>query len=67
MLARNQAAGEQVRRCYRLVDQGDMPGLVELFTEDAVYRRPGYDRLTRRVPGCGSRPSDHPASAEDRR
>ncbi|MFI7388120.1 nuclear transport factor 2 family protein [Streptomyces sp. NPDC049813] len=27
---------------YRLVDSGDVPGLVDLFTPDAVYHRPGY-------------------------
>ncbi|WP_394437520.1 nuclear transport factor 2 family protein [Streptomyces sp. SGAir0957] len=27
---------------YRRVDAGDVPGLVALFTSDAVYHRPGY-------------------------
>lgn len=31
-----------VRRYYRLVDVGDVDSVVTLFTEDAVYRRPGY-------------------------
>ncbi|WP_317620455.1 nuclear transport factor 2 family protein [Streptomyces sp. CBMA156] len=32
----------QVRRYYRLVDAGDVPALVALFTPDARYHRPGY-------------------------
>ncbi|MEU1285622.1 nuclear transport factor 2 family protein [Kitasatospora sp. NPDC005856] len=32
----------QVRRYYQLVDAGDVPALVALFTPDARYRRPGY-------------------------
>lgn len=31
-----------VRAYYRLVDSGDVPGLLALFADDAVYRRPGY-------------------------
>jgi ketosteroid isomerase-like protein len=34
-----------VRRYYELVDEGDVPGLVALFDEDAVYHRPGYPPL----------------------
>ncbi|MEU5976474.1 nuclear transport factor 2 family protein [Streptomyces sp. NPDC047315] len=34
-----------VRRYYRLVDAGDVPALVALFTPDACYRRPGYRPL----------------------
>lgn len=34
-----------VRRYYELVDAGDTAGLLELFTDDAVYLRPGYDPL----------------------
>ena len=34
-----------VRRYYDLVDAGDVPGLVALFAENAVYDRPGYDPL----------------------
>ncbi|MFE2289628.1 nuclear transport factor 2 family protein [Streptomyces sp. NPDC059452] len=37
-----EAAAERVRAYYRLVDADDVPGLIALFTEDAVYRRPGY-------------------------
>ncbi|MBM0278956.1 nuclear transport factor 2 family protein [Micromonospora tarensis] len=48
-MAENQAAAEQVRRYYRLVDQDDVAGLVALFAEDAVYRRPGYEQLTGRA------------------
>jgi ketosteroid isomerase-like protein len=36
---------ELVRRYYELVDNGDTDGLVELFSPDAVYRRPGYEPL----------------------
>ncbi|MFF2123050.1 nuclear transport factor 2 family protein [Kitasatospora sp. NPDC058184] len=35
-------AESQVRRYYRLVDAGDVPALVALFTPDARYHRPGY-------------------------
>jgi ketosteroid isomerase-like protein len=31
-----------VRRYYELVDLGDVAGLVDLFTEDGSYHRPGY-------------------------
>ncbi|MER6910513.1 nuclear transport factor 2 family protein [Streptomyces sp. NPDC000594] len=33
---------DRVRRYYRLVDAGDVPALVALFTPDARYHRPGY-------------------------
>ncbi|ELS53320.1 MULTISPECIES: nuclear transport factor 2 family protein [Streptomyces] len=32
----------RVREYYRLVDASDVPGLVSLFADEAVYRRPGY-------------------------
>lgn len=35
-------APEQVRRYYELVDEGDITALVQLFSADAVYERPGY-------------------------
>ncbi|MFE2276755.1 nuclear transport factor 2 family protein [Streptomyces sp. NPDC059454] len=35
-----------VRTYYRLVDSGDVPGLVRLFAPDAEYHRPGYNKLT---------------------
>lgn len=35
----------QVRRYYELVDDGDIPGLVDLFTSDATYHRPGYEPI----------------------
>ncbi|MGW3044470.1 nuclear transport factor 2 family protein [Kitasatospora sp. NPDC001159] len=35
-------AVSQVRRYYQLVDAGDVPALVALFTPDARYHRPGY-------------------------
>lgn len=34
-----------VLRYYDLVDAGDVPGLVALFTPEATYRRPGYEPL----------------------
>ncbi|MFB7610925.1 nuclear transport factor 2 family protein [Streptomyces gardneri] len=37
------AAEADVRRYYELVDAGDVPGLVGLFTADATYHRPGYE------------------------
>ncbi|BAL90182.1 putative SnoaL-like polyketide cyclase [Actinoplanes missouriensis 431] len=39
---------DRIRKYYELVDGGDVPGLVELFAPDAVYRRPGYDPLVGR-------------------
>ncbi|MBN6039797.1 nuclear transport factor 2 family protein [Amycolatopsis sp. 195334CR] len=36
---------EAVRRYYRLVDAGDVDGVVASFTEDTVYRRPGYEPI----------------------
>ncbi|MFE7547941.1 nuclear transport factor 2 family protein [Streptomyces gardneri] len=39
------AAEADVRRYYDLVDAGDVPGLVGLFTADATYHRPGYEPL----------------------
>lgn len=38
----------QLRRYYELVDAGDIPGLVDLFADDAVYHRPGYPPLVGR-------------------
>ncbi|MEV8393805.1 nuclear transport factor 2 family protein [Streptomyces sp. NPDC057539] len=35
----------RVREYYRLVDADDVLGLVSLFAEDAVYRRPGYEPM----------------------
>jgi steroid delta-isomerase len=35
----------QVRRYYELVDKGDVPGLVGMFSADATYHRPGYEPL----------------------
>ncbi|CAL9608759.1 hypothetical protein SUDANB121_05605 [Nocardiopsis dassonvillei] len=32
-----------LHRFYRLVDTGRVETLARLFTEDAVYRRPGYE------------------------
>lgn len=36
-------ADDLVHRFYRLVDTGQVETLAQLFTEDAVYRRPGYE------------------------
>jgi steroid Delta-isomerase len=37
--------GDIVRSYYRMVDAGDVEGLVGLFDDDAVYHRPGYEPL----------------------
>ncbi|MFG3497208.1 nuclear transport factor 2 family protein [Streptomyces sp. NPDC047928] len=37
-----EAGVAKVREYYRRVDADDVPGLIALFAEDAVYRRPGY-------------------------
>jgi ketosteroid isomerase-like protein len=34
-----------VMRYYERVDAKDVPGVVALFAEDAVYRRPGYEPI----------------------
>ncbi|MFJ1767382.1 nuclear transport factor 2 family protein [Amycolatopsis sp. NPDC088138] len=34
-----------MRHYYRLVDRGDVEGLIALFDTDAVYHRPGYQPL----------------------
>ena len=31
-----------VRSCYRMVDTGDVEGLLDVFAADPVYDRPGY-------------------------
>ncbi|HKQ01461.1 MAG TPA: nuclear transport factor 2 family protein [Actinomycetes bacterium] len=36
---------EIVRSYYRLVDTSDFTRMLELFADDAVYRRPGYAPL----------------------
>lgn len=36
---------DQVLRYYQLVDAQDIAGLVDLFTADATYARPGYDTI----------------------
>lgn len=38
----------RVRRYYELVDAGDIPGLVQLFSPDIEYHRPGYEPLVGR-------------------
>ncbi|WP_380280557.1 nuclear transport factor 2 family protein [Kitasatospora purpeofusca] len=37
---------DAVRRYYRLVDEGDIGGLLRLFEPGAEYHRPGYPKLT---------------------
>lgn len=39
------AAATQVLKYYELVDAGDVPALVDLFTPDATYHRPGYQPM----------------------
>jgi ketosteroid isomerase-like protein len=43
------AADEAVRQYYRLVDDDDVDGLLDLFAPDAVYHRPGYPPLNGRA------------------
>ncbi|SDG84115.1 Ketosteroid isomerase-related protein [Lentzea fradiae] len=38
----NTAHVTSVHRYYELVDAGDVAGLVNMFSPDATYRRPGY-------------------------
>jgi ketosteroid isomerase-like protein len=40
---------EVVRRYYSLVDAQQFTELVQLFAEDSVYRRPGYEPLIGRA------------------
>lgn len=42
-----------VREYYRLVDAQDFDGLVEMFAEKAIYRRPGYEPLVGRTDLAG--------------
>lgn len=44
MLDDSQAAYAALRY-YACVDNGDIPGLLDLFAHDAVYHRPGYPPL----------------------
>ncbi|MDU0293751.1 nuclear transport factor 2 family protein [Saccharothrix longispora] len=48
MLDSSDKAVARVVRYYELVDDGDIPGLLDLFTPDAVYERPGYPAMTGR-------------------
>lgn len=48
MSAINGAADKAVRHYYKLVDDNDVDGLLDLFAADAVYHRPGYEPLTGR-------------------
>lgn len=50
--AADSAAGTHVatlREYYRLVDADDVEGLLALFTDDAVYNRPGYSAMCGRA------------------
>lgn len=40
---------QTVKRYYQRVDADDVPGLLELFAADAVYRRPGYEPIIGRA------------------
>lgn len=40
---------EKIHSYYRMVDAGDFDGLLNLFTNDAVYCRPGYPTLKGRA------------------
>lgn len=40
---------DRVRRYYQLVDEGDVPGLLQLFSPDVVYERPGYEPIRGRA------------------
>ncbi|MDH6108603.1 steroid delta-isomerase [Kitasatospora sp. MAP12-15] len=43
------AATTTVQHYYELVDANDIDGLLDLFTPDAVYHRPGYAPLIGRA------------------
>jgi len=47
--AEQETSADHVRRYYEFVDAGDIDSLIQLFDDDAVYRRPGYE------PMCGRR------------
>lgn len=38
-------AAALARRYYELVDERDFPAVVDLFTSDCTYHRPGYDPI----------------------
>lgn len=40
---------EKIHSYYRMVDAGDFDGLLDLFTNDAIYCRPGYPTLRGRA------------------
>lgn len=44
-LMRNIEIDSLVRRCYELVDENRLEDLLSLFSEDTIYRRPGYEPL----------------------
>lgn len=46
---RHSPTANQVLNYYRLVDAGDIAGIVELFAPNAQYSRPGYDPFVGRA------------------
>lgn len=42
------SGADAVRRYYERVDAGDVAGVLDCFTDDAVYHRPGYDPMVGR-------------------
>jgi len=46
---RSDTAAERVRRYYRHVDAHEIDALLDLFADDAVYARPGYEPLNGRA------------------
>ncbi|MGX5692860.1 nuclear transport factor 2 family protein [Dermacoccus abyssi] len=38
----SQAKKAHIRRYYEVVDAADVEGVLDIFTPDATYRRPGY-------------------------
>jgi ketosteroid isomerase-like protein len=42
---RDELAEDQVRRYYETVDRDDVDAVVELFSDEIVYERPGYPTI----------------------
>ena len=45
MVANQQQPAEAVSLYYQRVDAGDVPGILQLFAENALYRRAGYEPI----------------------
>ena len=45
MVANRQQPAEAVSLYYQRVDAGDVPGILQLFAENALYRRAGYEPI----------------------